>query len=89
MIFFPIVAVWPYLLDGIFIGAMRSTDMRNGMLFSLAIFLGSINFLVENYGYNGSWVALYLFMLSRGITLMIKYPQISKNLKVVPISNTD
>ena len=89
MIFFPIVAVWPYLLDGIFIGAMRSTDMRNGMLFSLAIFLGSINFLVENYGYNGSWVALYLFMLSRGITLMIKYPQINKNLKVVPISNTD
>ena len=76
-------------LDGIFIGAMRSNDMRNGMLLSLAIFLGSVNFLIENYGYNGLWAALYIFMFSRGITLMIKYPQISKSLKVVPVSNTD
>ena len=89
LIFFPIVALWAYLLDGIFIGAMRSNDMRNGMLLSLAIFLGSVNFLIENYGYNGLWAALYIFMFSRGITLMIKYPQISKSLKVVPVSNTD
>ncbi len=35
----PLLGVWAFQLDGIFIGATRTTDMRNAMLISTAVFL--------------------------------------------------
>ena len=35
----PLVAVWAFLFDGIFIGATRTVPMRNGMALALAVFL--------------------------------------------------
>jgi len=37
----PLLGVWAFQLDGIFIGATHTADMRNAMLASLAIFLGA------------------------------------------------
>jgi MATE family multidrug resistance protein len=37
----PLLGVWAYQLDGIFIGATRTADMRKAMLASLAIFLAA------------------------------------------------
>ena len=39
LVLLPMIAVWPYMLDGIFIGATRSADMRNGMVISLVLSL--------------------------------------------------
>ncbi len=35
----PLVAVWAFLFDGVFIGATRTPEMRNGMALALAVFL--------------------------------------------------
>ena len=35
----PFLSVWPFLLDGIFIGATRTAEMRNGMVIALAVYL--------------------------------------------------
>ena len=89
VIILPLIAIWPYMLDGIFIGATRSTDMRNGMALSLVIFIIFTLVLEPNFGYHGLWVSLIIFMAVRGLTLAATYPNIEKNLKMVTITNTN
>lgn len=64
----PLVAVWSYLLDGLFIGATRAREMRNAMLFAVAISL-PLGLLLREMGNHGLWLAFLTFMLVRGICL--------------------
>ncbi|MBH3427532.1 MATE family efflux transporter [Pseudomonas alkylphenolica] len=64
----PLVAVWSYLLDGLFIGATRAREMRNGMLISVVVAL-PIAFAATGLGNHGLWLAFLLFMALRGVTL--------------------
>ena len=89
VIILPFIAVWAYMLDGIFIGATRSADMRNGMAVALAIFIISIFILKSASGYQGLWISLIIFMGARGITLGFTFPTIEKSLKVVAVADTD
>ncbi|MBT7953674.1 MAG: MATE family efflux transporter [Rhodospirillaceae bacterium] len=79
-IILPVIAVWPYMLDGIFIGATRSAEMRNGMIISLVVFIAAVLVLKAEYGYHGLWFALTLFMVVRGVTLGVVYPRIERSL---------
>jgi MATE family multidrug resistance protein len=74
----PIISVWSFLLDGIFIGATRTAEMRNAMLISLAIFLAAVFVLQPIYGNHGLWLSLMLFMVARAITLGIYYPRLER-----------
>ena len=74
----PIVSVWSFLLDGIFIGATRTAEMRNAMLFSLAVFLAAVFVLQPIYGNHGLWLSLMLFMVARAITLGAYYPRLER-----------
>ena len=64
----PLVAVWSYLLDGLFIGATRAREMRNAMLLAVAISL-PLGWLLRGLGNHGLWLAFLGFMLLRGICL--------------------
>lgn len=64
----PLVAVWSYLLDGLFIGATRAREMRNAMLLAVAISL-PLALLMRGLGNHGLWLAFLAFMLLRGICL--------------------
>lgn len=64
----PIIAIWSYLLDGLFIGATKAREMRNTMLVSVAIVL-PIALLMAPLANHGLWLALLLFMLVRGILM--------------------
>lgn len=76
MIISPIVSVWSFLYDGVFVGATRSKDMRNAMLGSLfLVFLPSWYFL-QPLGNHGLWLAFTLFMISRGVTMHFLYRRI-------------
>ena len=66
----PLVAVWSYLLDGLFIGATRAREMRNAMLVSVALGL-ALGWLLRDLGNHGLWLALLCFMLMRGLSLAI------------------
>jgi MATE family multidrug resistance protein len=71
----PLLGVWAFQLDGIFIGATHTADMRNAMLASLAIFLGAC-WLLRPFGNHGLWAAFYLQYLARTATLLRCYPRI-------------
>ena len=78
----PIVSVWAFQLDGIFIGATRARDMRNAMLISFFIYLLLVLYLVPLLGNHGLWLAFTMFMVARGVTLMALYPRLEKTITV-------
>lgn len=69
----PILGVWAFQLDGIFIGATRTADMRNAMLASLCIFLAAW-WILTPYGNHGLWAAMYVHYAARIATLARYYP---------------
>jgi MATE family multidrug resistance protein len=74
----PLMGVWAFQLDGIFIGATRTADMRNAMLLSLAIFLAGW-WLLRPLGNHGLWAALYVSYLARLGTLLWYYPRLVRD----------
>ena len=73
MIASPLVSVWCFLYDGVYVGATRAKEMRNIMIFStLFVFLPAWYFL-RPFGNDGLWLAFLLFMASRGIGMHIGY----------------
>jgi len=69
----PLISVWSYLYDGVYVGATRSKEMRDLMLIStFAVFLPAW-FLLQDYGNHGLWLAFTIFMASRGLGMHIWY----------------
>ncbi|QLH63887.1 MATE family efflux transporter DinF [Serratia symbiotica] len=64
----PLVGVWCYLLDGMFIGASRGAEMRNSMAVAAVGYVLTL-FSVPWLGNHGLWLALAVFLILRGLTL--------------------
>jgi multidrug resistance protein, MATE family len=64
----PVISVWSYMLDGLFIGATRGREMRDGMLLSVA-FYALLVWLTRPLGNHGLWLAFLAFMAMRGVSL--------------------
>jgi len=69
----PIPGVFAFGFDGIYIGATWAREMRNLMLASLAIFLGTW-WALQSFGNAGLWWALMASYLSRGGLQAARYP---------------
>lgn len=74
MVLAPVAGAGAWMLDGIFIGATRTGDMRNMMVVSFAIYCGLVAMLLPAFANHGLWAALLLFFVVRGVTLAIRYP---------------
>ncbi len=68
----PLISVWSFHYDGVFVGATRAREMRDIMLISVGIFLLAW-FLLQSFGNHGLWLAFMLFMASRGVGMHIEY----------------
>ena len=75
----PLIAVFPFLLDGIFLGGTRGATMRNAMIVSLLIYLACCYILVPLWGNDGLWASLAIFMGARGLTLGVRYPALARS----------
>lgn len=74
----PIMGVWCFQLDGIFIGATRTADMRNMMLLSLAFYFIACAVLQGPFGNHGLWASLQLFYVVRALSLLIRLPALER-----------
>ena len=74
----PLLGVWCFQLDGIFIGATQTRDMRNMMLASLAVFFLAFWLLAPRFGNHGLWAAYMVFYLTRAATLLWRLPYLVK-----------
>lgn len=74
----PLLSVWSFQLDGVFIGATHPVEMRNGMLLSLTAYLVATHLLLPLWGNHGLWLALMVFMVARALTLALWFPRIER-----------
>jgi MATE family multidrug resistance protein len=72
----PLVSVWSFVLDGIYIGATRTAEMRNGMAIALAAYLAAALLLVPTWGNHGLWLAFMVLMALRAATLAAWLPRL-------------
>jgi MATE family multidrug resistance protein len=73
----PLLAVFAFAFDGIYIGATWARDMRNLMLASLAVFLAAW-FALRSFGNAGLWGALLAHYAARGGLEAARYPALLK-----------
>ena len=78
MALMPLAGHPAWMLDGIFIGATRTRDMRNMMVVSLAIYAVALALLLPAFGNHGLWAALAVSFLARGATLGARYPALER-----------
>ncbi len=76
----PLIGVWAFQFDGIYIGTTRVREMRNTMLVSLAAFLLLVAWLPDALGNHGLWLAYLGFLGARGISLGMLWPRIARQL---------
>jgi MATE family multidrug resistance protein len=74
----PVISIWSFQLDGIFIGTGYTREMRNAMIVSMLIYFGLLILLVPTLGNHGLFLSLTLFMIFRALTLAYYYPGIVK-----------
>jgi multidrug resistance protein, MATE family len=55
-----------FQLDGVFIGATRTRDMRNAGVISLAVFLVASWLLIPDLANTGLWIAFVIYVIARG-----------------------
>ncbi len=70
----PIVGIAAWMLDGIFIGATRTRDMRNAMVISAAIYLMALLLFTGPFQNHGLWLSLMVLNVARAVTLGLRYP---------------
>ena len=76
----PVVSVWGFLLDGVFIGATRTRALMRAMVASFAAYVAATLMLVGALGNHGLWLALLVFMAARGATLARYLPGLSADI---------
>ncbi|MEX2642991.1 MAG: MATE family efflux transporter [Acetobacterales bacterium] len=75
----PVLSIWTFLLDGIFLGATRTAAMRNAMALAVLVYVAALLLLVPAFGNHGLWLSLMIFFAARGLTLAIRYPALERS----------
>ena len=81
MVLAPLVGAAAWMLDGIFIGATRTADMRNMMFISFCVYLLMLALLLPRFENHGLWASLIIFSIARGVTLGYKYPKLEASVE--------
>jgi len=77
VIILPLISIWSFHFDGIFIGATAGKYMRNGMVISTALYVASLTILLPLLANHGLWLSYCIFLAARGMTLAVNYPKIA------------
>jgi len=76
VIIIPPIASFCYQLDGIFIGASQTKEMRNAMIISVVSFIVISIYMIKHFGNHGLWFSLTCFMILRSVTLKFYFSKI-------------
>jgi MATE family multidrug resistance protein len=69
----PLISVWSFFYDGVYVGATRARAMRDIMVISTVCVFLPAWFLLQGLGNHGLWLAFSIFMASRGIGMHLGY----------------
>ncbi len=72
----PVIGVASWMLDGVFIGATWTREMRIAMFWSVAVYVLVLAVAVPLFGNHGLWAALMVLFTVRALTLWARYPKL-------------
>jgi MATE family multidrug resistance protein len=81
----PIIAVWCYHLDGVYIGATAAAAMMVTMGIAFAVYLLVLGPATTAWGLRGLWGAVLVFMAARGLAQAAWYPRLEARLPAVDV----
>ena len=84
IIWLPVVSVWCYQFDGIFIGATAAKAMMVTMLISFAVFMALVGPMTDSMGLLGLWWTVVIFLGCRGLSQAVYYPFIERKIGEQP-----
>lgn len=70
-----LIGVAPWMLDGIFIGATRTADMRNASLFVTCVYI-ALDMALRPMGADGMWIAMTTSYALRALALGWRLPDL-------------
>jgi len=73
IIVLPLISVWSFMLDGLFIGIADTRAMRNNMIFTVLCIFLPLWFMAKSLGNHGLWFAMMGFFLGRGLGLGVVF----------------
>ena len=76
VILLPVISVWSFLFDGIYIGATRASEMRNTMIFSTFFIFLPVWYLLLPLNNHGLWMAFVLFIAARALSMALLFPRV-------------
>jgi MATE family multidrug resistance protein len=79
----PLIGVWSYLFDGLFVGATLGREMRNTMLIATFCCYLPAWYVLQGFGNHGLWAALMVLLAARGLTQAAYLPVIIRRIKPV------
>lgn len=80
MVALPLVSVWCFQFDGIFIGATAAAAMMATMGAAFAVYLLVLPSMTSAWGLAGLWGAVLVFMAARGLAQALWYPLLERRL---------
>ncbi len=69
LILLPLISVWSFFYDGVYVGATLSREMRVVMTASAFLVFVPVWFLTRDLGNHGLWLSFTAFMLVRGLSM--------------------
>ena len=72
----PLVSVWAYTYDGVYLAATHTKAMRNAVIASFGVFLVLLYTLMPLYGNTGLWIAVAAFLGGRALLLHLLFPKL-------------
>lgn len=77
----PLMVMAGFQLDGIFVGATRSRELRDAIIVSTVVFIPASIWLAGPVGNHGLWAAFSAYFLIRAVALGIWLPRIRKSME--------
>lgn len=78
LVWFPLLGIWSFMLDGVFIGTTSVKTMQNTMIICVVGVFFPVWFISQGLGNHGLWLSQAMLFIARGATLYWCY---QRNLK--------
>jgi len=76
----PLLSVWAYTYDGVYLAATRTKVMRNTVIVSFIAFLAVLYTLMPLLGNTGLWISVATFLGCRGLLLHVFFPRVFRTI---------
>jgi MATE family multidrug resistance protein len=76
----PLVSVWAYMYDGVYLAATRTRIMRNTVIAAFAGYLVVLHLALPSFGNAGLWAAVATFLGLRGLLLHLYLPRVQASI---------